>query len=138
MKPTIIKGSYHSDARGTICFNNDFQPLGIKRFYTIENVNEDFTRAWQGHQIEQRWFTAVSGAFTIQLIELDDWVAPSRALEVLEFDLNSENLDVLHIPKGYISSIKANRESSKLLVFADYEMGEINDEFRFAKDYFSR
>lgn len=136
MKPSIIQGSNHNDARGTITFNNNFKALGIKRFYTIENINVEFTRAWQGHKIEQRWFAAVSGSFTIQLIEIDNWEFPSKDLEVFEFNLQSKNLDVLHIPKGFVSSIKGNEENSKLIVFADYELGEIDDEYRFANNYF--
>jgi hypothetical protein len=45
-------------------------------------------------------------------------------------------LDVLHIPQGYISSIQALEPEAKLLVMADYLLGEINDEYRFDADYF--
>lgn len=137
MGPTLIKGNCHQDDRGTICFNNDFNALGIKRVYTIQNINTSFIRAWQGHQIEQRWFSATSGIFKIKLIKIDFWDSPSKNLEVLEFVLDAENLDILHVPAGFVTSIQAVKEHSKLLVFADYLLGELKDEFRFPGDYFN-
>lgn len=137
MRPVIIQGNCHQDDRGTLCFNNGFSMLPIKRMYTIENVDTNFIRGWQGHQTEQRWFSALAGSFTVKLIEIDDWKNPSKDLPKLEFTLNAESLAVLHIPKGFISSIKANEEASKLLVFADYALGEVSDEYRFPQDYFN-
>lgn len=136
MQPKIIKGNHHTDDRGTLTFNNDFNALGIKRIYSIENKSVDFVRAWQGHQIEQRWFSAIAGSFRIKLIEIDQWENPSKNLPVLEFILSSDNLDILHIPGGFATSIQALEEKSKLLLFADYQLGEIQDEFRFPNDYF--
>ena len=137
MEPTLINGNHHQDERGTICFNNDFNALGIKRVYIIQNINTSFIRAWQGHQIEQRWFSATVGSFNIKLIKIDSWDNPTKNLEVLEFVLDAKNLDVLHIPPGFVSAIQALEEDSKLLVFADYFLGEIKDEFRFPGDYFN-
>lgn len=136
MQPTLIKGNLHQDERGTVRFNNDFVTLGIKRMYTLENVNTAFVRAWQGHKIEQRWFLPIIGSFKIKLIEINNWSKPSNDLPILEFILKTESLDVLHIPQGYISSIQAIEEDSKLLVLSDYELGEIQDEYRFSTDYF--
>jgi hypothetical protein len=42
----------------------------------------------------------------------------------------------LHIPAGYISSIQAIEENSKLMVMANYFMGEIKDEYRFDVNFF--
>lgn len=137
MQPQIIKGNHHKDDRGTLTFNNDFNALGIKRVYTIENESLDFLRAWQGHQIEQRWFSAVAGSFKIKLIEIDDWKNPTKDLPIIEFILNSENLDILHVPRGFATSIQSLEDHSKLLLFADYQLGEIQDEYRFASNYFN-
>ena len=137
MQPQIIKGNHHKDDRGTLTFNNDFNALGIKRVYTIENESLDFLRAWQGHQIEQRWFSAVAGSFKIKLIEIDEWKNPTKDLPILEFILNSENLDILHVPRGFATSIQYLEDHSKLLLFADYQLGEIKDEYRFASNYFN-
>jgi hypothetical protein len=50
--------------------------------------------------------------------------------------LDSGKLDVLHVPSGYASSIQSLEEGSKLLVMADYLLGELADEYRYAVDYF--
>jgi dTDP-4-dehydrorhamnose 3,5-epimerase-like enzyme len=136
MIPKIIKGGSHSDLRGTVFYNNNFDSSKIKRIYVIENQSTNFVRAWQGHQIEQRWFSVMNGSFKIQLIKIDNWNNPSRNLEKLTFNLRTEKLDVLYVPKGYVSSIQALEKDSKLLVMADYSLNEINDEFRFSNDYF--
>lgn len=137
MIPKIIKGDSHTDTRGTLFYNNDFEASAIKRIYVIENNGTDFIRAWQGHKIEQRWFSAIKGSFKIQLIEIDHWEQPSKNLEKLTFIVNSEKLDVLHVPQGYMSSIQALEEASKLLVMADHLLGEIKDEYRYEKDHFN-
>lgn len=136
MIPKITKGNSHTDSRGTLFFNNDFDASTIKRFYVIENQNTDFIRAWQGHKIEQRWFSTVQGAFKIQLICIDNWEKPSKESERFGFILEAKKMDILHIPKGYVSSIQSLEEGSKLLVMSDYLMGEVKDECRYAADYF--
>jgi dTDP-4-dehydrorhamnose 3,5-epimerase-like enzyme len=136
MRPKSISGNCHSDPRGSLFYNNDFDATEIKRVYIIENQNTHFLRAWQGHKVEQRWFAAVQGSFEIRLIEIDDWENPPKKLVPFVYIINAENLDVIHVPKGYVSSIQSLEEGSKLLVMADYLMGENNDEYRYAADYF--
>jgi dTDP-4-dehydrorhamnose 3,5-epimerase-like enzyme len=136
MFPQLLKGNSHEDSRGTLLYNNYFDATAIKRIYVIENKNTDFVRAWQGHQIEQRWFSAIKGSFKIELIAIDNWDRPNKKLERFEFMLDSEKLDVLHIPAGYVSSIQSLVEGSKLLVMADYLLGELADEYRYENDYF--
>ena len=135
--PQLIKGNSHTDDRGTLQFNNDFNALGIKRMYTIQNRNTEFVRGWQGHKIEQRWFSVVQGSFKIVLIAIDDWLAPSITLEKYHFLLDSETMDILHVPAGYVSSIQAVDATSKLLMLSDYVLGEIEDEYRFNINYFT-
>lgn len=134
--PHFIKGNSHTDERGTLEFNNDFNALGIKRLYTIQNRDTEFIRGWQGHKIEQRWFSVVQGSFKIRLIAIDDWDYPSPSLAQHQFILDSHNMDVLQVPAGYVSSIQALELSSKLLLMSDYALGEIEDEYRFEINYF--
>lgn len=138
MVPKIIKGDSHTDSRGILTYNNDFDASEIKRIYVIENLNVNFIRAWQGHKIEQRWFSAIQGSFKIRLITIDNWENPSKDLKVFEYILKSEKLDFLNIPKGNVSSIQSLEEESKLLIMSDYLMGEVKDEYRFAEDYFEK
>ncbi|SEV94554.1 WxcM-like, C-terminal [Chryseobacterium wanjuense] len=134
--PQIIKGGKYSDDRGNLFFNNNFNASQIKRIYYIENADTKFVRGWTGHKIEQRWLSASQGSFTIRLIKIDHWEKPSENLPILKFELNSGQLDVLHIPKGYVSAIQSREEKSRLLVMADYFLGEIADDYRFPIDYF--
>jgi len=136
MSPKLINGNCHSDGRGFLFYNNDFDSKAIKRIYIIENKSIDFIRGWQGHKIEQRWLSCVSGKFKIDLIQIDDWDSPSKNLAINSFLIDSEKLDVLHVPPGYISCIQSMELNSKLLVMADYLLGEIKDEHRFDSHYF--
>ncbi|WP_086478538.1 cupin domain-containing protein [Arenibacter amylolyticus] len=137
MKPKLIKGGSHSDDRGSIQFNNDFNSIDIKRIYTIENKSPEFIRAWQGHSIERRWFSAIKGSFDIKLIQIDNKENPNKNAKVYTFILKNEKLDILCVPSGYVSSIQALEENSKLLAMSDYLLGEVKDELRFEPNYFT-
>lgn len=132
----LLKGKRHTDQRGILNFNNDFDASQVKRIYTLENASVDFIRGWQGHKIEQRWFAAMSGSFEIRVIELDDFENPSKNLPQNKYELTTDSLDFLHVPGGCITAIRALEEDSKLLVLADYALGEIEDEYRFSLDEF--
>ena len=136
MKPKVINGGSYSDNRGVVTYNNDFDMSSIKRIYSIQNVNTSFVRAWQGHAIERRWFSVVKGSFEIKLIKIDNWENPTKSLEVFSIVLNDKNFDVLYVPGGYVSSIQALEENSKLLLMSDYRLGDIEDEYRFDSNYF--
>lgn len=136
MYPSFINGNNHQDNRGNLKYNNNFNLSQIKRMYVIENANIHLKRGWQGHKIEQRWFSAVAGKFKIMLLKVDNWENPSVNLELITFEINSVNLDVLHIPAGYITCIQAKEENSKLVVMADYVLGEVNDEYKFSLEQF--
>lgn len=138
MNPKLIQGGCHNDARGSLKYNNEFDASAIKRIYTIENKNTNFIRAWQGHKIERRWFSAIQGSFEIKLIEIDSWNQVGKKSEVRIFALNSNSLDILYVPQGYISSIQAKEKDAKLLVMSDYFLGEIDDEYRLAPDFFEQ
>ena len=134
----LLEGERHEDVRGVITYNNDFDASEIKRIYTIENNSTTFIRGWQGHQIEQRWFAAMRGAFEIAVIQVDDFENPSPYLPIQTFNLTDEKLTYLQIPAGCITAIQAKEKDSKLLVLSDYSLGEIKDEYRFPIDYFGK
>lgn len=137
MIPKIIRGNSHQDQRGIITYNNDFNASLVKRIYTIENHSTDFIRGWQGHKTEQRWFACMKSAFEISVIQIDDFDQPSKELTVMKHHLNDETLTYLHVPGGCITAIQAREPKSKLLVLADYAIGEIQDEYRFPLGYFT-
>jgi len=137
MKPKLIIGNHFSDKRGVLTFNNNFDIQNVKRVYFIENSDIDLIRGWQGHRIEQRWFSVVLGSFEITLIAVDNWEKPNSNLPKEKFIINSLNFQVLHIPSGYITSIQALDKNSKLMAMSDYSIGEIQDEYRYSSDYFN-
>ena len=137
MKPTVIKGGSHSDNRGNLTYNNDFDMSSIKRMYFIQNSSTSFVRAWQGHVIERRWFSVVKGSFEIKLIKIDNWENPTKNLDIFSSILNDQNLDVLFVPAGYVNSIQALEENSKLIAMSDYLLEEVKDEYRFDSNYFT-
>lgn len=134
--PTIIAGACHADARGKLLFNNSFDASAIRRIYIIANADTHLQRGWQGHRIEKRWFSAVAGRFRIKIIAIDDWETPSPQLPVTEYILDAAQLDILFVPEGHITCIQSLQDVSKLLVMADYRMGEVKDEYRFDIGYF--
>ena len=134
--PKIIKGKSYTDSRGTLIYNNLFDASEIKRMYIIKNSSTEVFRGWQGHKIEQRWFSSVQGEFEIHLIKVDNWEIPSKSLKSIKYNLSSEKMDVLYVPPGFVSSIRSKEPDSKLLVMSNYAIEEINDEYRFENDYF--
>ena len=132
----FIEGAVFSDERGSLFYNNSFDASTIKRIYFIESNVTSYIRGWQGHQIEQRWFSVVKGEFKIQLIRIDNWESPSKTLKVESFSLSDKKFDVLHIPKGFVTSIQSLVQDSKLMVLSDYLLDEVKDEFRYPIDYF--
>ena len=137
MPPTLISGGNHKDERGILNFNNDFDMSQVKRMYLIENVDTFFKRGWQGHKIEQRWFSAIIGKFKIEVIKIDDWENPSKKLEKTTFEISSKNTDVLYIPSGYVTGIQSIIKYSKLLVMSDYKLGTISDDYKYPLDFFN-
>ncbi len=136
MQPELIKGGIYKDERGSLKYNNDFDAAAIKRFYIIENRDTDFVRGWQGHEIEQRWFSAVSGSFSIKLMAIDNWQQPGKDLPQRNFTIHSGDLDILYCPPGYVSAIQALEPGSRLLVMADYLLNVTKDEHRYPLEYF--
>lgn len=138
IQPTLIEGGEYEDARGKITFANAFDLLPVRRFYTIAPADMTVERAWQGHQLEAKYFFPVSGSFRVGLVAPDDWKIPSPDLPVMHFELHAEKAKVLHIPGGWINGFKALQPNSVLLVFSDFTINETtNDDYRYSADYWA-
>lgn len=131
-QPGIIQGARHEDARGTLSFINDFAADEVKRFYIAGHPDTSVIRAWQGHKNEQKWFCAIQGSFKIVLLRPDNWEQPSEELPVQEFTLTWDNMQILHIPKGYITGFKALEAGSRLMIFSDRTLQQsLEDDYRY-------
>ncbi len=136
LSPQIIEGACYIDERGEVRYNNNFDASVIKRLYIIRNSESHPIRGWQGHQIEQRWFVAVAGKIEVYVISVDDWKNPSVNLSSQCFELDQQQLHVLHIPAGHITAIKSVVPHSMVLAMSNYNLGEVKDEYRFPLQYF--
>lgn len=132
-----IKGGIAKDHRGQIRFTNDFDMTQVKRFYIIQNADTVLIRGWRAHRMEQRWFYVLSGAFALDLVQIDDWEKASPELPVDKRILKADEQQVLHVPVGYGTAFQALEAGSELMVFADYGIENAkNDDYTWAVDYF--
>ena len=128
----ITKGGFHEDQRGKVSFANDFDMTLIKRFYQINHPYTDIIRGWQGHQKESKWFYCVEGQFTINYIQPKDWQNANGDEHVYRIELSCSNPQVLHIPSGFVTGIKAILANSILMIYSDFTVSESQaDDFRF-------
>ncbi len=136
--PLFIPGGTHVDGRGSISFVNNFKLDEVTRLYHIENKDINVVRAWQGHQLEQKWFYVVEGEFKIVLLKLDDWIEESKLTERFEYSIKAFE-GVLHVPGGYVNGFKALSPNSKMMVFSNFTVEEsVNDDYRFNnKEWFN-
>ena len=79
----------------------------------------------------------MKGSFEISVIVVDDFTNPAKNLTIQKYLLTEEVLTYLHIPSRCITAIQAKENDSKLLVLADYGLGEISDEYRYSLEYFT-
>jgi len=134
-KPTIIKGDFFSDNRGIMRFVNDFSFSDVKRFYFIKHFDSKVIRAWQGHQLEKKYFYPISGSFVVAWVKIDDFEKPSKDLIPNHHILSSTITEVLSIPKGYANGLKALEPNSEILVFSDMGIIESEKKYSYPSDW---
>ncbi len=130
LKPNFIRGGTYTDLRGTINFANDFKLPNVNRFYTIEHSNTDVVRAWQGHEIETKFFFPLKGKFVVAWVKIDDFEHPSANLVAEYKVIKSNEPGVLHIPPGYANGLRALEPNSLIGIFSDMDVGNSVDEKR--------
>ena len=127
-----IQGSNFSDERGGLNFFNDFDMTEIVRMYEIAPSDTNTIRGWQAHREEKKWFYCNAGSFLMNLIQVDNFDAPSQTIHPKQFLLEAKNPSVLEITGGYATAFKAQVENSKLLVFSNFSLEESKkDDFRY-------
>jgi len=135
----VIHGGVAKDERGQIRFVNDFDMALVKRFYIIKNLDTDLIRGWRAHRIEQRWFYVLSGAFSINLVQIDNWEMPDPSLHVIKKILRAAEMQVLNVPAGYGTAFRALEPDSELLVYADHLITNAPlDDYTWPSEYFTR
>lgn len=128
----LIKGDLFEDERGKLRFVNAFDLQEVVRFYEIAPKNVHVIRAWQAHQQERKWFYCLSGSFVINLVQVDCFDSPSDKLVPLRIEIDDSVPQVLCVPGGYATGIKATTEGSRLQVFSNFGLAASKkDDFRF-------
>lgn len=128
----VIEGEIFRDQRGQISSLNAFRFPGVERFYFIHHPDTSVIRGWHGHQHEKKWFYCVKGAFTVGLVEIDDWENPSPDLKVQKYHLTEQESRIICVPEGYANCIKASVPGSILLVFSGKTLPEAySDSWRY-------
>lgn len=128
----VIDGEIFRDQRGQISSLNAFRFPGVERFYFIHHPDTSVIRGWHGHQHEKKWFYCVKGAFTIGLVEIDNWENPSPDLKAQKYHLTEQESRIICVPEGYANCIKASIPSSILLVFSGKTLPEAySDSWRY-------
>ncbi len=135
-EPCLIVGDSITHARGRVSFVNDFSFPDVKRFYLIQNHENLYVRAWQGHQKERKYFFVIKGKAFVCAIKIDNWQEPSPDLEIKKYLLKEESPSVLCVPEGYANGIMNVSNESKIVVFSTSTLAETKlDDFRW-KAYF--
>jgi dTDP-4-dehydrorhamnose 3,5-epimerase-like enzyme len=135
LKPQVIPAHAFEDQRGKVVFSNEFDLRPVRRFYYLIHPDTTVLRAWQGHKVEQKWFTCVKGCFIVNIIQPNDWTRPSGSESIEAIQLSADNPFILHLPGGYVTGIKASVPNSILFIYSDVDLETSKtDDFRFVQD----
>ena len=124
------------DDRGILSFSNKLNLSSVKRFYTVQNFQKNFIRAWHAHKKESKIFILLQGAFLISCVKIDNWKKPSKKNKVYKFFTSDENKKIIFIPSSYANGFMSLRDDSTLLVLSNRSLLEsTKDDFRFNSHY---
>jgi dTDP-4-dehydrorhamnose 3,5-epimerase len=128
----LIKGGVSIDDRGEVAFINEFKFENIKRFYSVENHNSGFIRAWHGHKMEAKYVSVISGAALVGAVKVDDWLNPSPHAQVSRYVLSSKQPSILYIPPGYANGFMSLTGDAKLIFYSTSTLEDsLGDDYRF-------
>jgi dTDP-4-dehydrorhamnose 3,5-epimerase-like enzyme len=137
-EPKLITGGLSIDDRGEVGFINDFDFLGVKRFYSLSNHKKGFIRAWHAHKNEAKHFYMVKGAALICAVEIDNWDNPSKDLKIHRFVLSEKSPSILFVPKGYANGFMSLNDEAKIIVFSSSSLKDsMSDDYRFDARYWN-
>lgn len=129
---TYLPGGSATDERGTVSYANGF-PLGsYKRFYTIQNHEIGFVRAWHGHKYESKAYFVLAGQVVVGAVKIDDWDNPSVDCKVETKVMTADSPGILFIPGGYANGFMSLTADAKVILFSDFTLEQSKeDDIRF-------
>ncbi|MDC0968011.1 dTDP-4-dehydrorhamnose 3,5-epimerase family protein [Alphaproteobacteria bacterium] len=135
-KPKLISGNYHFDNRGSLFYFNQLSLSLYKRFYDVENYQNNFIRAWHGHKKESKLLVLRKGAALVGVVKINDWAQPSKKNKIYKFYLDERSPQAVIIPKGYANGFMNLKPNTLLTFYSDKSLKESsNDDFRYKYDY---
>ena len=135
MGSSLLIGGKFIDHRGVLQYVNDNNPGNYRRFYLISHPDTTVIRAWQGHQIEEKAFYAISGSFIIAVVTPSDFTNCTDTEPTEIFNLTNEKGNFLRVPGGSYTGIKANTPNATLLVLSGLDVeASKKDDYRQPKE----
>jgi dTDP-4-dehydrorhamnose 3,5-epimerase len=136
--PYLINGGRATDDRGSLEFFNELDISKFKRFYTVENHENGFIRAWHGHLKESKVLIPLRGALLACAVKLTSTELPDKNQEVFRQVLSASNPKALFIPPGYANGFKTLSQDSLVMVLSSTTLEEsLGDDYRFPFDYWN-
>lgn len=132
----IITGDIFEDQRGQVKYINNFDLKEVKRIYSITPADVKKIRAWQGHELEKKWFLVTKGSFEFKFIKVENWKKPELNLKKTTIILSENDSKVIELPGGYVNGFKALKKNSTVMIFSNFNLEESkNDDYRFPIEY---
>ena len=137
-EPTVVIGGRATDDRGALGFINNLNLSEFKRFYSVENHEAGFIRAWHGHVNEVKALVVIRGAALICAVKMTETVNPSKDQPVTRVVLSASNTSALLVPAGFANGFKTLTSDTLLLVFSSASLDESSkDDYRFPYNYWN-
>lgn len=136
----IFNGAISADDRGTVKFVNDFNFVGVKRFYQVENHRRGFVRAWHGHRLEGKYVYVVKGAALIGVCAMDPTILTATPTlgDPQKYILCEEVPKVLWIPPKHANGFMSLRDNTIVQFFSTSTLEESKgDDIRYPYDTFN-
>lgn len=131
-KIKIIEGEIFTDYRGKIFSLNNFYFGGVKRCYFLYHPDTNIFRGWNAHKNERKWFYCIKGSFQLECVEIDNWENPSDELILETFIMTDNKSELVAVPKGYGTCLKANEPDSIMMVLSDKTLDEtVGDNYKY-------
>lgn len=128
----IIEGELYSDERGVIASLNNFKFDSIRRCYFVRHSRTDILRGWNGHRYESKWFYPLKGTFAVAVVRIDDMENPKPAEEPSVYILSDKKSEILAVPAGHATCLKALEKDSIIMVGSDKLLEESkSDSYKF-------
>ena len=139
-KPKLIQGNFFNDERGILSFVNEFNFLEkkIQRFYIVKNYQNNFIRAWHGHEEESKFVYCLNGSAKVCCVKIDNFNKPNKNEKIYSFNLNENKPSIVFVPKGYANGFMNTEPNTKLMFLSDKSLEQSKkDDFRYEYNFWN-